>query len=233
VYPKEGRRSTVESRATSQKRIFALSRFNVATSSHNSRSRASTCQDSQKFRHTKTFHRNVDLRTVLCCRYIQLSSSFDSVRSLIRSEKQTNTTDVFYWKKYFNPMSILTQLEHLEVLPHHSLVRQGGGYIENSQENVTGFTYDQSVTGKEIIKCKSLHMFSSRTYWVHRSHANDRQTMSIAQRRPSSNLLHGHRSPHACFEMSTSHQSWVQDHRNVGRASVICVMPRTFARFIC
>jgi len=68
------------------------------------------------------------------------------------------TTDVFYWKKYFNPMSILTQLEHLEILIIRN-VRRGGGYIENSQENVTGFIYDQSVTGKEIIKCKSLHTF--------------------------------------------------------------------------
>ena len=68
------------------------------------------------------------------------------------------TTDVFYWKKYFNPMSILTQLEHLETLIIRN-VRQGGGYIENSQENVTGFIYDQSVTGKEIIKCKALHTF--------------------------------------------------------------------------
>jgi hypothetical protein len=55
-------------------------------------------------------------------------------------------------------MSILTQLEHLEILIIRN-VRQGGGYIENSQENVTGFIYDQSVTGKEIIKCKSLHTF--------------------------------------------------------------------------
>jgi hypothetical protein len=41
----------------------------------------------KNFRHTKTVHRNVDLRTVVCWRCIELSSSFDFVRSLIRSDK--------------------------------------------------------------------------------------------------------------------------------------------------
>ena len=85
VYPVEGRGGALLSRGPRLTSEFLHFRVLMWEPAHiiNGHVRRTV----KNFRHTKPFHLNVDLRNVVCCRYIQLSSSFDFVRSLILSEK--------------------------------------------------------------------------------------------------------------------------------------------------